>query len=94
MTKHTPTPWSAEVDQSDNYARKNERRWIIPGVSSSVFSGANARYIIHCVNTHDQLVAALEDARKQLEWYHGELFGEDYNDTKINAAIAAAKEPT
>ena len=37
------------------------------------------------------LLEALEDARAQLEEYERERTGEHFNDTRINAAIAAAK---
>ena len=59
---------------------------------------ANAVHIVHCVNSHDDLVKALEDARYKLELYRDEhsvayVGGVEYSTlvTQINAALAKAK---
>lgn len=65
MSEHTKTPWHAmepyEVHGPDGFIadcfadhRKANEEW------------ANARHIVHCVNTHDPLVEVLE-AYKQWE---------------------------
>ncbi len=47
--------------------------------------------IVRAVNSHDDLVAALEEALRQLEGYELDATGEQYNNPQINAALAKAK---
>ena len=49
------------------------------------------RYAEMLAECAPELLAALEKAKKQLEWYENAITGEDYNDPDLNALIARAK---
>jgi hypothetical protein len=65
---HTPTPWAVDdrglihepFFGGDIFAQVYERN-----------REANAAFIVRAVNAHDDLVAALEDARGRLQVYAG-----------------------
>ena len=50
-TKHTPTPWDPYPKTSVRFVQ---------------LSLGDYRHAVHCVNAHDDLLAALEDARQVL----------------------------
>lgn len=60
MSKHTPTPWALSDDSS---AYMEGTLVVDPGSDveiAGVWKESDARYIVHCVNHHEQLVEALE----------------------------------
>lgn len=71
-TKHSPTPWKTGMTGSkmQSYGQpfailQRDEENLIAGVFGDVRGGrevseANAEHICHCVNTHAQLVEALE----------------------------------
>ena len=69
MTKHTPTPWWTESerrpekhgDQKTTITQKDFDIASCFGTGETAEDGANAAHIVHCVNLHDELVAALEN---------------------------------
>ena len=97
MSKPTPTPWTVY----DNIGRKselgitasaapciiavmgNQREWPIE-------AEANAAHIVRCVNSFDDLVAALEYAKEILESYKNTRVG--VHDAAIEKARAALKQ--
>lgn len=66
MNKHTPTPWAvnpikAQVDAFDHDGPLPVCQMLWPTTLRSEQEAlANAARIVHCVNHHDELVAALE----------------------------------
>ncbi|MGU3399261.1 hypothetical protein ACLBWS_05880 [Brucellaceae bacterium D45D] len=55
---------------------------------------ANAAHIVRCVNSHDAMVEALEDARNELwDAHHSHMSEEDFNKQfgNIDAALRLAK---
>lgn len=76
-TTHTPGPWILSRDGYINGTFHDETRGPITGQIARTYSHlycgiaeerANARRIVHCVNTHDELVAALREAEAGLEF--------------------------
>lgn len=99
-TPHTPTPWAATT-------RQGSWDWVVysvadpnieicqpfhDGTDENSIGEANAALIVHCVNTHAQLVAALDEAERVLGAMHkdGWKVGGDVL-TTIRAAISAGK---
>ena len=69
MSEHTPPPWS--IEDLEPYGRVTERHdngacgdpECCGGYSEwSEITRPNAAYIVRCVNSHEQLVRALENA--------------------------------
>ena len=67
--KHTPTPW--KIDKREVLYAINTDTKHIGVIASDTIDGkvrgegcANAQHIVHCVNTHDALVEALEAWKK------------------------------
>ena len=94
MSEHTPGPWHYEVRPGHSaglrYVVTNDtidRIAVISERGGAEWPEANARLIAAA----PALLEALEDARAQLEEYERERTGEQFNNTRINAAIAAAK---
>lgn len=58
MTTPTPTPWIAEVDLAPRWVITNGPKSLAVTVGGN--DEANARHIVHCVNVHDELIAALQ----------------------------------
>jgi len=82
----------AYVNHNWNDADHGERR------ISWAEAEANARHIVHCVNVHDDLVKALEEARAALHFHYVEWDGEPEDAVplqlaraKCDAALARAK---
>lgn len=89
MTEHTPRPWRVVItDAAGRHVLVHARHSSIARISANLHRKGNARLIAAAPD----LLAALEDARAQLESYEHELSGKTFNDTRINAAIAKAKE--
>jgi len=102
MAEHTPTPW--HVYEKDPFVICEGGGGSIgiieagyPGVSE-VEQIANAAYVVHCVNVHDDLVKALEEARAALHFHYVEWDGEPEDAVplqlaraKCDAALARAK---
>lgn len=72
--QHTPTPWSLSGSDSYIMGRKNGGKVVVALVemdeSGSVSfdeMDANAAYIVRCVNSHAELVAALERIESETE---------------------------
>jgi hypothetical protein len=98
--QHTPTPWRYEggyIRGISQFGRDSGLATIHPtedGKHNAELAGqgeANVAHIVHCVNTHEQLVAALREAeaylfgnptRRKNEWVLSD----------IRAALAAAKK--
>lgn len=59
---HTPTPWAvSSIAAKATYIRGTKPHICAEAFGPSVAEAeANASYIVHCVNTHAELVAALE----------------------------------
>lgn len=70
MSKHTPTPWAVDylcIRAADgNIGLMNLAR-------DTDVSVANAAHIVHCVNTHDEMLGALQVAELALSDYPVEL---------------------
>jgi hypothetical protein len=68
-TKHTPTPWHTYKQTVgyavDAYDRETSHTGQIRIVSKT--SEANAEHIVRCVNSHDELVAALREIAHSAE---------------------------
>lgn len=91
----SPLPWTCKPH--DSYMREDEEEpiEIIDASGETVADNvsyyahhikvADARFIVQCVNVHDALVAALEEARELLR-PHG------YATTEIDAALAMARK--
>lgn len=100
MKSHTPTPWIVFKKDGSNYiATKGIHPQLkdhAPIVSLSYaadgvqvyLSDENAAHIVKCVNNHDDLVEALNDALDLL----GNEFGHDYEyHAKLREVLAKAK---
>jgi Tat protein secretion system quality control protein TatD with DNase activity len=97
MTKsHTPTPWKVgDKYHADIYQQ------IPSGQGSRIAScmayltgneAYNAAHIVHCVNAHDELVAALQDVSQTLAWVgHGECRGFSDRLLKTEQALEKAR---
>jgi hypothetical protein len=103
-TQHTPTPWAIlhgghmkrydifENTQGDNigFLVCTLEAWM-----QSANIKANAEHIVRCVNSHDDLLAALQDTLCDLEALKllGHKLGSyEHTQTKARAAIAKAEE--
>ena len=85
MTEHMPTPWTDETGAS--IAEGDPRvlfNGVPPAVKCRVIAEANYQHAKHCVNCHDELVAACEWAREVLSHV-------PVNAPKLDAALAKAK---
>lgn len=93
--QHTPTPWyvGAQNDalyitagvppaQSNDYPNHTAERIAL----AHVYSEANARHIVRCVNAHDSLVAALE----RIAAIENRDFGPDWEEIEEAREIARA----
>ena len=96
---HTPTPWQVE----EGHIQRDSggiRYWQITDGQDAIacnqfcYAGydpdvntANARHIVHCVNTHDALVKALVEAAEFIQPFNS---GQDLLE-RIDAALALAK---
>jgi hypothetical protein len=102
--QHTPTPWATD----GRFVFAEDTPPPLPAISE-VFdfskelilpSGeANAHHIVHCVNLHDELVAALEAAHQLWfidEWHSSEWFlcRKKIEDTleQVASALSKAKQ--
>jgi hypothetical protein len=84
MTNTAPKPWSFT-------------KGIVfdaEGKGVSIHNHKIGPSVVLAVNAHDDLVAALQSALRQLTAYEAAVSGEDYNDTQINAALAKAEGVT
>lgn len=83
-TRHTPEPWhvSNHVDNNQVVVRSNDGD-IIANLECDMVRDftqgdpseqimADARHIVHCVNTYDELLNALREALDQLESWNTE----------------------
>jgi hypothetical protein len=92
MDTFTPGPWNIASDIYDNRIGIGSQSGVVvsaprvPGALPGVRGIANARLIAAAPD----MLAALIEARKQLELYEQHATGEHFNDTQINAAIAKA----
>lgn len=65
-TKHTPTPWSRNIQPASKYTvifsgrNKHVAKVCIDGLSDEEIE-ANMSFIVRAVNSHEMLLAALED---------------------------------
>lgn len=94
-TKHTPTPYMVRrrFDKRQSLEIRTEK--IIPGAvigaliakTSEINPDEDAAYIVRAVNSHDELVAALKEARQFIE----DLGWNGMTVDKINAALAKAE---
>lgn len=90
-TKHTPTPWSTSgtkvVDGKIVVAQCK-----FAGVMSHMQAAHNAAFIVRACNAHEELVAALKEARATIH----DLVHQKWNEVEywlgnIDAAIAKAE---
>jgi hypothetical protein len=66
-TKHTPTPWETGTKvPTAIYAINGDPISICDGMGEHQSDRANAAFIVRSVNSHELLVAALDDARELL----------------------------
>ena len=72
-TKHTPTPWKAGhyITSPDKVIMDSIGMAIANMNMAERNTEANAAYIVHACNAHDELVAALESMIKLADWYAG-----------------------
>ena len=67
---HTPTPWQLSSANAFHramiFAYPNHKQMAIAAMTEGDAADDNAAHIVHCVNAHDKLVAALRDAEKSL----------------------------
>lgn len=105
-TKHTPTPWKIDEeyilhDETTVGQLWAEGSWSpVPGTSIPTFDEmqANAAFIVKAVNVHDELVYALESAKKIIDYLaeHEGRFFDDFDSEmglqgRINAALTKAQ---
>lgn len=115
MGEHTPTPWATEYRKGQNSfygqdiyeAATGETiataAWYPVALSdthTTTNREANAAFIVKAVNCHDDLVAALEEARSAVEYaYRGTDSGTpderkfSHTAEVIRAALAKAEAP-
>jgi hypothetical protein len=107
MSEHTPTPWAAvRCERADGrYMRSIIGSLAIePNIDPdgtfhdtgatvcTIYHEANAEHIVRCVNAHEELIAALEQAY--------DLLGDGSNlvwchiDARIRSALACARGET
>jgi hypothetical protein len=58
-TKHTPTPWGESNYPGDIVDSDGELLATAYSMDDGICAGANAAFIVRAVNSHEQLVAAL-----------------------------------
>ena len=67
--QHTPTPWFADPDDREGYewnihiVQESNRDMRVCFMTSGPEAGPNSAFIVHAVNSHATLTAALEEAR-------------------------------
>lgn len=70
MTEHTPTPWRIHgAYPAEIYATVDENRFMVAdvlGAGSQDQDAINAAFIVKAVNSHDDLVKALDWAMKRV----------------------------
>lgn len=101
---NTPTPWAMRERSAPREVRLKRRHWEIGapnGFGVAIVFGiddGNAAFIVEAVNAHasllrqrEDLVAALERAKKCIRIWHGRASPEM---KQINAALASASEPS
>jgi len=66
MTNYTQAPWSIEDEQS-RYIIRHDVMYVAEVVKESKEDQANAKRIVHCINTYDELVEAMEQTLSKLE---------------------------
>ncbi len=62
-TKHTPTPWRMDY-QPEEHLWKITDGWDFIG---QALHKPNAAHIVHCVNTHDEMLAALKNCVRLIQ---------------------------
>jgi translation initiation factor RLI1 len=87
----TPRPWhltnaGVTVKANDVYICDCNSAWV--EVEENL---ANAELIVKCVNTHDQLVVALEEIMRLSSMVHLSVDAEDLLDSAYDIAKAALK---
>jgi hypothetical protein len=91
-TKHTPTPWFAGTECSEDYYYSGYCIGTAINKADVCFYGvekANAAHIVRCVNSHDALVGALKGVRGVVE--ERCAFNNNYWPlTMLDRALAAA----
>lgn len=112
MNKHTPTPWRVNPGEPEWFAFDNrfftvtDKEGLILAFCKDWMDGdepkKNAEHIVRCVNSHEALVSALQQARKWIREQMAENgCPEDRLDNppaglhlaNIEAALAAAGAP-
>ena len=86
MSEPTPRPW--KVAAVNPHGKASNRRWIItPGVAVTK-TAADAEQIVRSVNAHDEMVAALNDAKDYCVAMEGQAPG-PFNQTPLSQIVAA-----
>lgn len=92
-TKHTKTPWARRDFEIVGPFGSRKNVCEMTGLSESYDENvANARLIVKCVNSHDELVKALQDMQekyRELPWKH---YVEPVSDPIYVQAIEALKK--
>ena len=68
MSEHTKTPWGVELGE-EVYICSEETQCDVTTVVNfdrTKENEANARYIVHCVNNHEKLVALIKRIEKDV----------------------------
>jgi len=101
--KHTPTPWETDSDRNGSmsiFDNNGKSIAFMPDTSETFHNGtleeqkANAKRIVHCVNTHDSLIYALQQARSVINQL-GALSGDKlykHDLENIDAVLAKERE--
>ena len=85
MTKeHTPTPWKVYLYGGVQIGQEDTGEAVCSMWGDKQEGEANAAHIVKCVNMHDELVEALEDAIQLLQ-----MAG--YSTVEHRAALAKAR---
>jgi hypothetical protein len=105
MSKHCPAPWYATKGRrhwqiratgSFEYGNQTVERQLLVGdvnCGAPEIKAANAKHIVHCVNTYDQLVAALQKARDYITQETNEPGEFNVTLNGIDSALLLAQEP-
>ena len=91
-TKHTPLPWKTT---KPGHGQKTKYLCVQIGpnenYSTLELEPEDAKFIVRAVNSHDALVAALEEARLTLALHANRDSQEEKAFNKIESALALAK---
>lgn len=91
MSDHSELPWTSSPAEryGDGFfiGNDHENTAFVPGYQDHPQIIANAALIVHSVNALPVVVAALEQALKDLRDYEKDSTGESYNNLQINAAL-------